>query len=59
MLAYQIKHMLAQSYENTTIKPMQQESSLFSQDDSSCSHFLPHQCSKQKKPKKMKKKSEK
>ena len=31
---------------NTNINPMQQDSSLFSQDDPSCSYFLPHQCRK-------------
>jgi hypothetical protein len=46
MLAYQVQ--IAQSYGNTSIKPMQQESSLFSQDDASCSPFLPHQRQTQK-----------
>jgi hypothetical protein len=46
MLAYQAY--VAQSCANTNIKPMQQESSLFSQYDPSCFFFLPHKCKTQK-----------
>ena len=47
MLAYQA-HVI-QSFANTNIKPMQQESSVFFQDDPSCSSFVPHQHNSQKK----------
>ena len=50
MLAYQAR--VAQSCANTNMKPMQQESSLFSQYDPSCSLFLPHRWKTQKKVKK-------
>ena len=42
MLAYQAH--IKQSCANTNIKSIQQESSLFTQYDSSCFPFLPHQC---------------
>jgi hypothetical protein len=46
MLAYQAH--VAQLCANTNIKPRQQESSLFSHYDPSCSPFLSHQCRIQK-----------
>ena len=45
MFAYQVH--VGQSCANTNIKPMQQKSSFFSQDDRWCSHFPPHQCKTQ------------